>query len=286
MISHSQEPDGPALISIDAAIERLREDPACSDLIRDAYLGRDVRDSARRFAASDEFAEVLTLIGDRVVSATVVDLGAGTGIASAAFSAAGARRVIAIEPDDSEEVGRGAMARGGVDVEVVAAFAEDLPLDSDFVDIVYARQVLHHAGDLERAVREIARVLRRGGLLIACREHVVDDEAQLQAFLAAHPVHRLAGGENAHPLSRYRSAIRKSGLRLRRVLGPWDSIINTFPTVRTTAELRQLPVDWLERRFGRIGRQAGQLALVRRLVVRRIDRREPGRLYTFVADKP
>jgi len=278
-------PGDSALISTDEAIRRLREDPACSDLVRDAYLGRDVQDSARRFAASDEFAAVLALIGEQLVGATVVDLGAGTGIASAALSEAGARRVIAIEPDGSDEVGHGAMARGGVDVEVVAAFAEDLPLDSGSVDIVYARQVLHHAADLEQALREIARVLRPGGLLLACREHVVDDETQLSAFLAAHPVHRLAGGENAYPLNRYRSAIRHSGLALAGVLGPWDSIINAFPSVRSSEELRQLPVGWLERRFGRIGWLAGQVPIVRRLVLRKIDQREPGRLFTFIAHK-
>jgi SAM-dependent methyltransferase len=274
------------LISTDEAIRRLRQDPACSDLIRDAYLGRDVRDSARRFAASDEFAEVLAMIGDRLARATLVDMGAGTGIASFALSAAGAGRVIAIEPDGSDEVGRGAMARGGVDVEVLAAFAEDLPLDSGSVDIVYARQVLHHAADLEGALREIARVLRAGGLLLACREHVVDDDTQLSAFLEAHPVHQLAGGENAYPLSRYRSAIRDSGLALAGVLGPWDSIINAFPSVRSSQELRQLPVGWLERRFGRVGWLAGHVPIVRRLVLRKIDQREPGRLYTFVAHKP
>jgi len=281
----SGEPPDSALVSMDEAIRRLRDDPACFDLIRDAYLGRDVRDSARRFAASDEFAAVMAMIGNRLQGATIVDLGAGTGIASFAFSMAGAGRVIAIEPDGSEEVGRGAMARGGVDVEVEAAFAEDLPLDSGSVDIVYARQVLHHAADLEGALHEIARILRPGGLLLACREHVVDDETQLSAFLAAHPVHRLAGGENAYPLNRYRSAIRDSGLALAGVLGPWDSIINAFPSVRSREELRQLPVGWLERRFGRIGRLAGQVPIVRRLVLRKIDQREPGRLFTFIAHK-
>jgi hypothetical protein len=39
-------------------------------------------------------------------------------------------------------------------------------------------------------------------VLLATREHVVDDPAQHAEFLARHPVHQLAGGENAFSLPR------------------------------------------------------------------------------------
>lgn len=74
-----------------------------------------------------------------------------------------------------------------------------VPLVDSSIDIVYARQVLHHAAELERLMSEVARVLRPGGVLMACREHVVDSESQKQAFLNSHPVHRLAGGECLFP---------------------------------------------------------------------------------------
>lgn len=273
-------------MTIDEAIRTLRQDPQYADLVRDAYLGPDTADSIARFARSAEFEEVVRLIGDRIAGATVLDLGAGTGIASAAFKRAGAGHVIAVEPDESEEVGRGAMAQAGLDLEVIAAYGEALPVPSHSIDIVYARQVLHHAQDLDALVNEVARVLRPGGLLVACREHVVSNGLELQLFLEAHPLHRLAGGENAFPLAAYTSAIERSGLRIQAVLGPWDTVINAFPTVRSTAELRALPRDRLVRRFGAAGAIAARIPGVEAAVRRRIERPMPGRLYTFLATKP
>lgn len=273
-------------LTVDEAVRTLRADPAWAELVRDAYLGRDVAESIERFARSAEFAEAVGLIGRPLVGTTIVDLGAGIGLASASFRRLGAGRVIAIEPDDSDEVGRGAMHRAGLDVEIVDAVGESLPIPSDSVDVVYARQVLHHAQDLDRLVSEVARVLRPGGRFLACREHVVSDDLQLQQFLAAHPVHVLAGGEHAWPLRRYVDAIRRSGLRLDTVFGPWDSIINAYPAVRSTAELRTLARDRLISRFGPAGAIAARLPGVEALVRRRATGRTPGRLYSFVATRP
>ena len=133
---------------------------------------------------------------------------------------------------------------------------------------------------------ESARVLRPGGVLLACREHVVDDAEQLRAFLAAHPVHQLAGGENAFTLDAYLHAIEAAGLVLERVLGPWDSVINAFPVVRNETELADVPRVVLQQRFGRIGRLAGSIPIVRRAVWARVRRPQPGRMYTFLAIKP
>jgi SAM-dependent methyltransferase len=273
-------------MTVDEAIRQLRRDPAWANLVRDAYLGRDIADSVDRFVASAEWEEVRLLLSGRLQDAVILDLGAGTGIASAAFRGAGAGRVIALEPDPSDEVGRGAMARGHVAAEILDASGEDIPLLDASVDVAYARQVLHHARDLDRMVSEVARVLRPGGIFLACREHVVDDERQLQAFLGSHPVHLLAGGENAYPLDRYVLAIDRADLVLLTTLGPWDSIINAFPAVRSTQELHRLPVDRLRQRFGPLGSLAGRLSAIRNMEWSRIDRRDPGRLYSFLAVKP
>jgi SAM-dependent methyltransferase len=272
-------------LTIDEAVRALREDPEWADLVRDAYLGRDVAESIDRFARSAEFAEAVRMIGDPLVGATIVDLGAGVGLASASFRKLGAGRVIAVEPDDSDEVGRGAIRRTGIDVEIMDAVGESLPIESSTIDVVYARQVLHHAQDLERLVAEVARVLRPSGRFIACREHVVSDDLELKQFLAAHPVHVLAGGEHAWPLQRYVRAIRRSGLHLDRVIAPWDSIINAYPTVRSTEELRTLPSERLISRFGRAGAVAARVPGVTALVRRRLTGRSPGRLYSFVATR-
>ena len=176
-------------------------------------LGPDVVASAHRFEATGEFAAVRALLGDRLRGASVVDVGAGTGIASYAFARAGAAKVWAVEPDRSGEVGRGAMAKlmAGLPIEGVDAFGEQMPLPDACADIVYTRQVLHHAHDLPALLRECARLLKPGGVFLACREHVANSEDELRRFLESHPVHQLAGGEYAFTYQQYVSAITGAG---------------------------------------------------------------------------
>lgn len=275
------------LPSVDEAIRILRADPQSQDLVRDAYIGRDVRDSAARFLASGEFAAVRGMLGDRLLGATLVDVGAGTGIASAAFLASGAAHAIALEPDASDEVGRGAIQRLGdiAGLEIVAGWGEQIELGDASVDIVYCRQALHHAQDLPLMIRECARVLRPGGILLASREHVVDDARQLEQFRAAHPIHRLAGGENAFTLDQYVSSIRAAGLHMQRQMGPWDSVINAFPFATSDAELANLPRALLKRRLGRLGNLVTWGPVGGWLARRWLERPRPGRLYSFLASK-
>src|SRR5215207_1878228 len=144
------------MISVDEAVLRLRADPQMASLVRDAYLDHDVVAAGKRFLLSAEFAEVKKLLHDRWKDAVILDLGAGTGIASYAFAVSGARKVYAVEPDPSDEVGQGAISRlsQNLPIEVIGAFGEQIPLPDASVDIVYTRQVLHHILDLPTAMRE------------------------------------------------------------------------------------------------------------------------------------
>jgi ubiquinone/menaquinone biosynthesis C-methylase UbiE len=179
------------------AIEYLREDPEYAELIRDSYLGPDTREASSRFESSAEFEETKAVVGG-FQGREVLDLGAGTGIASLAIANAGAARVFALDPDPSPVVGRGAIASLSEDrIEIVDGVGEAIPLPDASVDIVYGRQVLHHTRDLDAVAREADRVLRPGGIFFCCREHVVAGDEELAAFLESHAVHRLAGGENA-----------------------------------------------------------------------------------------
>jgi SAM-dependent methyltransferase len=265
----------------------MRSRPEFQDIVRDAYLGADVDDSYRRFAGSAEWEEVRSRVGDAIRDAVVVDLGAGTGIASRAFVEAGARQVYALEPDPSDEVGYRVIRRltAGMPVSIVSSYGERIPIADATVDIVYARQVLHHTRDLDAAVAECARVLRPGGWFVACREHVVRDDAELQTFLAAHPVHQLAGGVNAYTLAEYDGALRRAGLTILATLAPWDSVINAFPAVRSRRELEELPRSRLAARFGPLGSLAARLPFVAYMMWARIRRPFPGQMYSFFARK-
>jgi SAM-dependent methyltransferase len=98
------------------------------------------------------------ILGDRPVS--VLDLGAGTGILTRALVALG-HRVTAVEPDP--EMRAALVAASGGAVEALAGAAEEIPLPDGSVDAVVAGQA-YHWFDPAKALPEIARVLRPGGV--------------------------------------------------------------------------------------------------------------------------
>jgi len=125
-------------------------DPARSfDLAAEEY-------EATRPSYPDELLDLLPVASD----ATVLDLGAGTGKLTRVLARRYAR-VIAVEPLDGM---RGILERVVPDVEVLAGTAEQIPLADASVDAVFAAQAFHWF-DHDRAVPEIARVLRPGGVL-------------------------------------------------------------------------------------------------------------------------
>jgi ubiquinone/menaquinone biosynthesis C-methylase UbiE len=274
------------MLSAEQAVQHLRADPRHSQLIYDSYLDENVFDAADRFLESAEFSEVMRLLGG-VGDADVLDLGSGRGIGAYAFAKSGSRCVHAVEPDSSTEVGRGAIELIGRDlpIRILDGVGEQIPLPDQSVDLVYGRQVFHHAGDLEVMTRECARVTRHGGLLLACREHVVNNERQLERFLENHPVHPWTGQEYAFSLERYLAAFAAAGFEVKTVLGPWDSIINAFPAVRSPDELSRYPVTFLGEKLGTAGKLAAMLPGIKSLVWAWLRRPVPGRMYSFLGER-
>jgi SAM-dependent methyltransferase len=269
------------------AIEHLRKNPAHGDLIHNSYLGADLEDNSRRFFASGEFAETVRLLKRYAPAARdLLDIPGGNGIASCAFAKSGFR-VTTVEPDPSETVGRGAIARvlkaAAVDARIVDAYGENLPFPDSSFDIVYVRQGLHHAADLPLMLQEYARVLRPSGLLLAAREHVVDDYSHsLKRFLASQPDHQLYGGENAFTLKDYRAALAGAGLVCELELKPLDSPINLHPET-----LESLSIAFRSSRRGRLLSIILPSEWVDRIGIWWLARQKsPGRLYTFLALKP
>jgi SAM-dependent methyltransferase len=273
--------------SWEEAIEILRRDPAHRELIFHSYLTSDLHENARRFHESAEFAATLALLRTHAPNAkALLDIPGGNGIATYAFAKSGFE-VTSVEPDPSSTVGRGAIGavlRGaGLSAAVVDSYGEDLPFPSGSFDIVYVRQGLHHARDLPCMLKEYARVLRPGGVLLACREHVVDDyEASLSSFLDSQVDHQLYGGENAFTLPDYRAAITGSGLSLAKELEPFESAINLHPETPASFE-----AAILASRPGRILSRGLPKNWVIWLGRWRMSRKKmPGRLYSFLAVKP
>lgn len=95
----------------------------------------------------------------------VADLGCGTGNAAEVLAPC-VSRVIAV--DQSEAMLGAARKRlaGSTNVDFVAGDLESLPLADASVDAAVCVLVLHHIPSPERAVREMARVLRPGGVVL------------------------------------------------------------------------------------------------------------------------
>lgn len=275
------------------AVRWLRTQPDQTALVRDCYYDDPLLVAAERFACSEEWQAVRALLPPR--RGRALDIGAGRGIGSYALARDG-WQVTALEPDPSSLVGaaaiRGLEQESRLPIDVVQETAEALPFAAASFDLVYGRAVLHHARDLGELCRQVGCVLKPGGRLIATREHVISRTADLPAFLAAHPLHRLYGGEHAYLLVQYRDALRGAGLKIETVIGPFDSPINFAPL---SAEQRRAScakplalVLGTAVAHGLVNERhaAGRWLLARLAAVRSWWDDTPGRLYSFVAQRP
>jgi SAM-dependent methyltransferase len=276
------------LATREEAVRWFRAQPNNERAVCDNYFDLPVRQAAERYAEGEEFAEVLRLLGSGN-GRSIMDLGAGNGIASFALAKNG-WQVTALEPDPSEEVGAGAIRtlveETGLMISLVQECGEKLPFPDGAFDAVHARQVFHHAACLESMAREAARVLRSGGALLATREHVADDEEQLEAFRAGHPLHRLYGGESAYSLAKYLAAFESAGLRVLKVWGPLESILNFYPG--TEAARQAVLCSIVMRRWFGLGCLLAWSQRFRTRQIQRVTRRDrtPGRIFSFLLAKP
>jgi SAM-dependent methyltransferase len=271
------------------AVLWLRAQPEQQELVKAAYYDDPLILAAERFRVSTEWQAIRQYLAG--YSGAALDIGAGRGIASYSLAKEDFT-VTALEPDASDLVGAGAIHsladEAQLTIKVVQEFSERLPfLDASF-DVVFARAVLHHTTNLEKACHEIFRVLKPGGRFIAVREHVISKSADLAAFFQLHPLHKLYGGENAFMLRDYKSAIKKAGFVEYDVLSPLLSPINYFPYTQDT--LRADLVGRLPKilHIQYIAKSLLAINLIFKVCIAMlslVDSR-PGRLYSFVSDKP
>jgi SAM-dependent methyltransferase len=273
--------------SWEGAVAWLRNQPDRQDLVLAAYYDDPLIEAAQRYHDGEEWSAVRARLGPGA-GRTALDIGSGRGIASYALAREGFA-VTALEPDPSDLVGAGAIRaladEANLSIQVSEEFSERLPFADGAFDVVFARAVLHHCADLPQACREFFRVLKPGGRLVAVREHVISSAKDMQAFLDHHPLHNLYGGENAFLLQDYRDALANAGFRLAEELTPFGSAINYAPY-----SLQSLK-DEITQRLGGLGRVVRPVLdlpgvwPVARVALTRIDQR-PGRLYSFICDKP
>jgi SAM-dependent methyltransferase len=245
-------------------------------LVKAAFFDDPVSTAARRYHASSEWHALRALLPTSL--GRVLEIGAGRGIASYALAKEG-WEVTALEPDPSKVVGGGAIQtlseETGVAIRLVTNWGESLPFESGSFDLVLCRQVLHHAKDLRLFCKEIYRVLAQGGVLVAIREHVLSFHSDIESFLKSHPLHYRYGGENAYLLQEYLDSINLAGLKVEKVLNPFQSDINTYPETLDAIRLR------LAKRL-HIPKSLFPFAALAWIGARS---QTPGRLYSFIARK-
>ena len=108
--------------------------------------------------------------------ARVLDVGCGTGFHLPRF-AAEAAHVVGIEPHPPLLALARRRVRGLAGVEVRAGTAQALPVADASVDVVHARWAYFFGPGCEPGLRELARVVRRGGVAF-----VIDNDASRSTF--------------------------------------------------------------------------------------------------------
>ncbi len=277
------------------AVTFARKDESLQQVIHDSYLSDDLVDNVNRFNNSDEFSETLQLLirlfplkNSQEIS--ILDIGAGNGISSISFGLRGFK-VTSVEPYKSQTLGFEAIQSLKTkfnlkNLEVRVEYGESLPFNDFAFDIVYARQVMHHAQDLNKFVAECARVLKKGGVFMTTRDHVINNENQKQIFLNEHPLHKFYCGENAFTLKEYMSAFSLANLKIIKSLGPLDSIINLSPL--TKPEVIKSIKKGIKQKFRfNIPQSTALNNFIFAFYKWKSSNMDkiPGRLYTFIAKK-
>lgn len=226
-------------------IEFIRTKPEFDWLVQHAYFDKNLVANIDNFIQSEEFEETLKIIKNLFPDKTpkILDVGSGNGISAIAFALKGFD-VVAIEPDPSDTIGAGAIKflinhYQLKNIEVFQNTAEEIKFENAVFDIVYVRQALHHAHNLEKFVSQTSSYLSKGGYYVSVRDHVIYNEKDKQLFLEAHPLHKYYGGENAFTLAQYSSAFMKANLEIITILHHFDSVINYAPMTRKEKEALQ-----------------------------------------------
>jgi len=285
-------------------IIKIRKDPTYKELVEFAYFEDYLPLNIERFRVSEEYLETLKLIqeynvgGDKL---SLADIGAGNGVAAVSFALDGFQ-VTAIEPDPSTTIGAGAINKLKdhyqlKNLNVMQAWGETIPLESGLFDVVYIRQATHHAAHLNNFIKEAARLLKPGGLLLTTRDHMIYNEKDKTWFLNSHPLHKFYGGENAFSEKEYRNAIFSAGLEIRKSFKHFESVINYYPMSRSafinrTEERRRLVNESLKNKLPALLStnlfiQKLYSIFVNVKIVKVFDEKKvPGRMITFFAIKP
>lgn len=152
-----------------------------------------------------------------LASGRVLEIGMGSGLNLPFYDARRVTKVWGLEPSpEMSKMASAAVEAVAFDVEFVSAGGEQIPLDSESFDTVLMTFTLCTIPDAERALREIARVLKRGGQLLFCEHGAAPDAGVRRWQNRINPLwRRLAGG--CHLNRDIPGLIRRGGFEITRM---------------------------------------------------------------------
>jgi ArsR family transcriptional regulator len=146
------------------SVKRAHAERASAYFSRNAHAWNAIRSLQVEEAAVE--AGILEMLGDQPFDA-LLDIGTGTGRVIELLDGKFARAVGVDQSHDMLAIARTHLDRAGISsVQVRHGDIYALNLPRDCFDVVTIHQVLHYLDDPARAIREAARVLRRGGRLM------------------------------------------------------------------------------------------------------------------------
>jgi SAM-dependent methyltransferase len=150
---------------------------------------------------STQFSSPLADLAGVTAGTRALDVGCGPGALTGELVARlGASSVTAVDPSESF-VAAARERYPGVDVQV--ASAESLPFPDGSFDAALAQLVVHFMSDPVGGIREMARVVRPGGTVVACVWDHAGERSPLTPFWrAARDLVPDAGDESAMPGAR------------------------------------------------------------------------------------
>lgn len=148
------------------AREQWSEDPCGATYAREAELGtREFFEEVERHRYKEYAPWMPAVMGfDRFKDARLLEIGCGMGTDLLQFARGGARCTGVDLTPRSIEITRHRFALYRMTGDFMLADGEHLPFEDESFDVVYSNGVLHHTPDTERAVKEVRRVLRPGGI--------------------------------------------------------------------------------------------------------------------------
>jgi ubiquinone/menaquinone biosynthesis C-methylase UbiE len=93
----------------------------------------------------------------------ILDVGAGKGVVAGRVLTTSKGEVYAIDPDEARVA---SMRRDHPELKSSVAGSESMTFPDTFFDKAYTTMAVHHFADLDKALKELARVLKEGGTLL------------------------------------------------------------------------------------------------------------------------